>query len=49
MAGEQLLQAVADGRLVAPQRREFAFEALPEALRALKDGRLGGKWVTRLD
>uniref|UniRef100_UPI00289B037D zinc-binding dehydrogenase n=2 Tax=Pseudomonas TaxID=286 RepID=UPI00289B037D len=48
-AGEQLLQAVADGRLVAPQRREFAFEALPEALGALKDGSLGGKWVTRLD
>ncbi|MDR2314939.1 MAG: zinc-binding dehydrogenase [Pseudomonas sp.] len=46
--GEQLLQAVAGGRLVAPQRRDFAFEALPEALRALKEGTHGGKWVTRL-
>jgi NADPH:quinone reductase len=46
--GERLLQAVADGRLLAPARRDFAFEALPAALRQLKDGSRVGKWVTRL-
>ncbi|WP_079227587.1 zinc-binding dehydrogenase [Pseudomonas putida] len=49
VAGEQLLQAVADGRLIAPQRHEFAFAALPEALGQLKAGGRGGKWVTRLN
>ncbi len=44
VAGEQLLQAVADGRLIAPQRREFAFTALPQALRQLKEGTGTGKW-----
>ncbi len=49
VAGERLLQAVADGSLIAPQRREFAFSALPQALRQLKEGQGAGKWVTRLD
>ncbi|MCE5989185.1 hypothetical protein LVV83_19335 [Pseudomonas sp. LM20] len=49
VAGERLLQAVADGRLIAPQRREFAFSALPQALQQLKEGLGAGKWVTRLD
>ncbi|MBC3492336.1 zinc-binding dehydrogenase [Pseudomonas taiwanensis] len=48
VAGEQLLQAVAEGRLLSPQRRSFDFQTLPQALRQLKDGRLGGKWVARL-
>lgn len=48
MAGQQLLQAVADGRLASPQRRDFAFEALPQALQQLKEGKTGGKWVARL-
>ena len=47
--GERLLQMVADGRLLAPKRLDFAFEALPQALRQLKDGGASGKWVTRLD
>lgn len=46
-AGEGLLRALADGSLLAPERSAFAFEALPDALRALKDGS-GGKWVTQL-
>ncbi|QXH33984.1 zinc-binding dehydrogenase [Pseudomonas muyukensis] len=46
--GERLLQAVADGRLLAPARQDFAFEELPAALRQLKDGSRVGKWVTRL-
>lgn len=46
--GERLLHQVADGRLLAPQRLDFAFEALPQALRQLKDGSASGKWVTRL-
>ncbi|MFF7110067.1 zinc-binding dehydrogenase [Pseudomonas sichuanensis] len=49
VAGEHLLQMVAEGRLLAPERRDFAFEALPQALRQLKDGSASGKWVTRLD
>ncbi|WJN52309.1 zinc-binding dehydrogenase [Pseudomonas asiatica] len=49
VAGERLLQAVADGSLIAPQRSEFAFSALPQALRQLKEGQGAGKWVTRLD
>ncbi|WP_082888362.1 zinc-binding dehydrogenase [Pseudomonas sp. p21] len=49
VAGERLLQAVADGSLIAPQRREFAFSALPQALQQLKEGQGAGKWVTRLD
>ena len=48
MAGEQLLQAVANGSLIAPQRREFDFATLPDALRQLKEGQGAGKWVTRL-
>ncbi|MBB2928002.1 zinc-binding dehydrogenase [Paraburkholderia silvatlantica] len=47
--GEILLQMVADGRLLAPERLNFVFEALPEALRQLKDGSSSGKWVTSLD
>lgn len=46
-AGERLLQALADGSLLAPDRRVFAFDALPNALRALKGGS-GGKWVAQL-
>lgn len=46
--GERLLQALADGSLRAPQRSVFAFEALPDALRTLKDGSSNGKWVTHL-
>ncbi len=46
--GERLLRMVADGRLLAPQRLDFRFEALPQALRQLKDGSASGKWVTRL-
>lgn len=46
-AGERLLQGLADGSLLAPDRRVFAFDALPDALRALKDGS-GGKWVAQL-
>ncbi|MDR0210912.1 MAG: zinc-binding dehydrogenase [Pseudomonas putida] len=46
--GERLLQWVAEGRLVMPQRLDFAFDALPTALRQLKEGRASGKWVTRL-
>lgn len=46
--GERLLRMVADGRLLAPGRLDFRFEALPQALRQLKDGSASGKWVTRL-
>lgn len=46
--GERLLQMVAEGRLVMPQRLDFAFDALPRALRQLKEGHASGKWVTRL-
>ncbi|MBH3429798.1 zinc-binding dehydrogenase [Pseudomonas alkylphenolica] len=46
--GERLLQQVADGRLLAPHRLDFAFDALPQALRQLKDGSTPGKWVTHL-
>jgi len=46
--GERLLQMVADGRLLAPGRLDFAFDALPGALRQLKAGSASGKWVTRL-
>ncbi|MDR2308354.1 MAG: zinc-binding dehydrogenase [Paucimonas sp.] len=46
--GERLLQEVANGRLLSPARLDFAFEALPAALRQLMQGSSSGKWVTRL-
>ncbi|TEA59314.1 zinc-binding dehydrogenase [Pseudomonas sp. CH235] len=46
--GEHLLQALLDGSLVGPALQMFNFDELPQALRALKDGAGGGKWVTRL-
>ncbi|PNB47776.1 alcohol dehydrogenase [Pseudomonas sp. GW456-12-10-14-LB2] len=46
--GEQLLQALLDGSLIGPALQMFNFDELPQALRALKDGAGGGKWVTRL-
>ena len=45
---QRLLQQVADGQLLTPVRLEFAFEALPQALRQLKEASTPGKWVTRL-
>lgn len=48
VAAEGLLQAVAQGRLIAPQRQSFAFEALPQTLKQLKDGVPSGKWVARM-
>jgi NADPH:quinone reductase-like Zn-dependent oxidoreductase len=47
-AAQRLLQQVADGQLTPPQRRMFDFTELPQALRQLKEGNGGGKWVTRL-
>ncbi|UIN53527.1 zinc-binding dehydrogenase [Pseudomonas kribbensis] len=46
--GEQLLQALLDGSLIGPVLQTFDFRELPQALRALKDGAGGGKWVARL-
>jgi len=46
--GEQLLQALLDGSLIGPALQTFDFRELPQALRALKDGAGGGKWVARL-
>lgn len=46
--GEQLLQALLDGSLIGPALQMFNFDELPQALRALKDGAGGGKWVARL-
>ncbi|MGE7989671.1 zinc-binding dehydrogenase [Pseudomonas sp. NPDC089554] len=46
--GQQLLQQMADGRLVAPQRQAFDFAELPQALNKLKEGNQGGKWVALL-
>ena len=46
--GEHLLQALLDGSLIGPALQMFNFDELPQALRALKDGAGGGKWVTRL-
>lgn len=45
---QQLLQHVADGQLITPQRRLFDFAELPLALRQLKEGNGGGKWVAQL-
>ena len=47
-AAQQLLQHVADGQLLTPQRRLFDFAELPQALRQLKEGNSGGKWVAQL-
>lgn len=46
--GEQLLQGVLNGSLSAPTERIFDFNALPQALKALKAGGEGGKWIARL-
>ena len=46
--GEHLLQALLDGSLIGSALQMFNFDELPQALRALKDGAGGGKWVTRL-
>lgn len=43
-----LMQAVADGQLQAPARQFFDFAELPDALRRLKSGDGGGKWISRL-
>lgn len=47
-SGEQLLQGVLNGSLSAPPERIFDFDALPQALTALKAGGEGGKWIARL-
>lgn len=49
VAGERLLQKVAEGQLLPPQRLDFAFETLPAALRQLKEGSASGKWVATLE
>jgi len=35
-------------QLLTPQRRLFDFAELPQALRQLKEGNSGGKWVAQL-
>lgn len=47
-AGEDLLQGVLDGSLMLPHTQVFDFHQLPQALRALKQGDKGGKWIARL-
>lgn len=47
-AATSLLRGVAEGRLQAPARQFFDFAELPEALRRLKSGQGGGKWVSLL-
>ncbi|MBV4521168.1 zinc-binding dehydrogenase [Pseudomonas sp. SWRI74] len=47
--GERLLEGLLDGSLLAPKRQVFDFRNLPEALRALKQGAEGGKWIAQLN
>lgn len=47
-AGERLLDAVREGSLVLAPTQSFEFRELPQALRALKQGGTGGKWIARL-
>ncbi|WEJ70193.1 zinc-binding dehydrogenase [Pseudomonas sp. PSE14] len=47
-AAASLMQGVADGRLQPPAKQFFEFAELPEALRRLKSGEGGGKWISLL-
>lgn len=47
-AAANLMQGVADGQLQAPAKQFFDFAELPEALRRLKSGEGGGKWISLL-
>ncbi|WP_259755038.1 zinc-binding dehydrogenase [Pseudomonas sp. GCEP-101] len=47
-AAARLMQGVADGQLQAPAKQFFEFSELPDALRRLKSGDGGGKWISRL-
>jgi NADPH2:quinone reductase len=47
-SGERLLQGLLEGSLQGPRRQAFDFQELPKALKALKQGAEGGKWIARL-
>ncbi|HCD9746345.1 zinc-binding dehydrogenase [Pseudomonas aeruginosa] len=47
-AASRLLHDLRDGDLRLPPLLSFDFQALPQALRALRDGSRKGKWIARL-